>query len=257
MKELERQGIEEDTVIIILADNGRAFPRSKTRVYDSGMKTPLVIKWANGINRPGSVSNSLVSVIDIAPTLLEIAGVAPVGKFQGDSFNKLFEDPGLEHRQFVFSEHNWHDYEAHERMVRSKNFLYVLNSRPGLSNPGPADSNVSPSFADLRLLRDKGELSPAQNDVFMVPRPHEELYNCITDPDQLVNIASLPQYERVLNDLREVLERWGRETRDNTPDELTGDWYDRETGKSLGKEKHIRREMPGMESGALEVKGVF
>jgi arylsulfatase A-like enzyme len=252
LKELKRQGIEENTLIMILADNGRPFPRSKTRVYDSGMKTPFVIKWGSGITQPGSVSNSLISVIDIAPTLLEIAGIPPLERFQGKSFADIFKNPRLEHRQFVYSEHNWHDYEAHERMVRSKNFLYVLNSRPNLSNPGPADSNSSPSFEDLKELRDKGELSHAQNDIFMVPRPREELYNCITDPMQISNIASLPQYKKVLLEMRHELERWRAETKDNTPDQLTKDWFDRETGERLDEGQQIRGEMPGIGTGATK-----
>lgn len=259
IKELKRQGIEDNTLIMVLADNGRPFPRSKTRVYDSGMKTPFVIKWGKGITKPGSVSNSLISVIDIAPTLMEIAGLQPFDRFQGQSFADVLKDPAKEHRQFVYSEHNWHDYEAHERMVRSKNFLYVLNSRPNLSNPGPADSNRSPSFEDLKELRDKGELSAAQNDIFMVPRPKEELYNCITDPMQLANIASLPEYENVLKAMRHEMERWRVATNDNTPHQLTRDWFDRETGESLGKDQQIRGEMPGVKSGAtdgsVEIKG--
>ncbi|CAN5886514.1 sulfatase [soil metagenome] len=256
VKELQRQGIEENTLLMILSDNGSPFPRGKTRVYDSGMKTPLVIKWGRGIAQPGGVSNSLVSVIDIASTLLEIAGVVPNKGIQGQSFTGLLKDPGTEHRQFVFSEHNWHDYEAHERMVRSKDFLYVLNSRPNLSNHGPADSNRSPSFMDLKDLRDRGELTHAQNDIFMVPRPREELYDCTTDPMQIANIASLPQYEKDLKNMREEMERWRAETQDNTPDELTKDWFDRETGKRLAEDKHTRGEMPGIGTGATKTAGI-
>src|SRR5690606_15875485 len=212
LEELQRQGIVDNTLIMILADNGRAFPRSKTRVYDSGMKTPFIIQWGKGIPRPGTVSNSLISVIDIAPTLLEIAGLQPFENFQGESFVEVLENPEKEHRQYVFAEHNWHDYEAHERMVRSKDFLYVLNSRPNLGNPGPADSNSSPSFEDLKEIRDKGRLTHAQNDIFMVPRPREELYNCIHDPMQISNIASLPQYENVLKRMRNEMECWRTST---------------------------------------------
>jgi arylsulfatase A-like enzyme len=253
VKELKRQGIEDNTLIMILADNGRPFPRDKTRMYDSGMKTPLVIKWGNGITQPGSASRSMVSVIDIAPTLLEIAGTNPSPEFQGQSFSKLFKDPDLEYRQYVFSEHNWHDYEAHGRMVRDKNFLYILNSRPNLSNHGPADSNRSPSFEDLKDLRNKGKLTHAQNDIFMVPRPREELFNCIYDPMQISNVASLQEYKGVLKDLRGVMERCRAETNDNTPEHLTKDWFDRETGERLGEDKQIRGEMPGIKSGATKV----
>lgn len=251
VQELKRQGIEKNTLIMIMADNGRPFPRSKTRVYDSGMKTPFIVKWDDGILRPGSISKSMVSVIDIAPTLLEIAGVKSPAEFQGRSFATLFEKPELDFRQYVFSEHNWHDYEAHERMVRSKNLMYVLNSRPNLSNHGPADSNNSPSFTDLKDLRNKGKLSHAQNDIFIVPRPYEELYDCDKDPLQMLNVASLPEYQQELKALRATLANWRKETKDDTPENLTKDWFDRETGKPLGKDKQIRGQMPGIKAKAL------
>ena len=251
VQELKRQGIEKNTLIMIMADNGRPFPRSKTRVYDSGMKTPFIVKWDDGILRPGSISKSMVSVIDIAPTLLEIAGVKSPAEFQGRSFATLFEKPEFNFRQYVFSEHNWHDYEAHERMVRSKNFMYVLNSRPNLSNHGPADSNNSPSFTDLKDLRNKGKLSHAQNDIFIVPRPYEELYDCDKDPLQMLNVASLPEYQQELKALRATLANWRKETKDDTPENLTKDWFDRETGKPLGKDKQTRGQMPGIKAKAL------
>jgi N-sulfoglucosamine sulfohydrolase len=246
MQELKQQGIEKNTLIMIMADNGSPFPRSKSRVYDSGMKTPFIIKWDAGISRPGSVSKSMLSVIDVAPTLLDIAGLKSPATFQGKSFTKLFKNPALDFRQYIFAEHNWHDYEAHERMVRSKNFMYVLNSRPNLSNHGPADSNNSPAFTDLKALRNQGRLTPAQNDIFMVPRPFEELYDCQKDPMQLLNVASMPEYHQELKRLSTTLANWRTETKDTTPENLTKDWFDRETGKPLEKEKQIRGDMPGL-----------
>jgi arylsulfatase A-like enzyme len=218
------------------------------------MKTPLVFNWPTGIAKPGAVSNSLLSVIDLAPTLLEVAGITPGPTFQGKSFAKLLKEPQQEFRTYVFAEHNWHDYEAYERMVRTKSFLYLVNERPQFSQPGPADSNRSPSFRELQRVRDAGQLTAAQNDVFMAPRPREELFNCIEDPQQLVNIASLPAYQEVLSDLRLVLQQWQQATKDNVPENLTGDWYDRETGEGIPKEKQVRGEMPGSKSGATRVK---
>lgn len=255
LQELKKQGIEKNTLILILADNGRPFPGSKTRVYDSGMKTPFIVKWDAGISRPGSTSNSLLSVIDIAPTLLEVAGLPAPAAFQGQSFTKLLKNPAQDFRSYVFAEHNWHDYEAHERMVRSKHFMYVVNARPQLDNRGPADSNNSPSFADLKQARDQGRLTKAQQDIFLLPRPAEELYDCRKDPAQMQNLAALPQYQQELKALRAVLASWRQETRDDTPANLTPDWYDRETGLPLGKEKRVRGQMPGQQSGALQAAG--
>lgn len=256
-KELRAQGVLDNTIIIIMSDNGRPFPRSKTRLYDSGIKTPFIVKWNKGIPEKGEASASLLSVIDIAPTIVDLAGAKLSPGFQGKSFASVLKHPGADFRKYAFAEHNWHDYEALERMVRTKDFVYILNLRPHLSNPGPADSNSSPSFQDLKDVRDAGKLSAAQADVFVKPRPAEELYDCREDPMQLVNVASLPQYKAVLEELRSVLVRWRDETKDTTPAKLTGDWYDRETGGALDV-KRTRGEMPGGQ-GAVETdaKGPF
>jgi arylsulfatase A-like enzyme len=250
--ELNNQKVLENTLIIVMADNGRPFPRAKTRVYDSGMKTPFVLSWANGLKNAGQESNSLISVIDIAPTFLELAGLDVGPTFQGISFARTLQDPANEHRQYVFSEHNWHDYEAHERMVRTKHFLYVVNSRPNLPNQGPADSNHSPAYADLKQARDEGRLSAAQADVFLTPRPYEELFDCLADPEQLSNVASNEKYQETLDDLRSVMQRWVAETGDDVPENLTSSWYDSETGDRLEVEQ-IRKEMPGTRNNATEI----
>lgn len=244
-EELQRQGVLNNTVIIVMADNGRPFPRCKTRVYDSGMKTPFIVYWPDGIRQKGVNSASLVSSVDIAPTILELAGLSIPVEFQGTSFAGILRNPSAEVRTAVFSEHNWHDFEAHERMIRTKDFLYVLNSRPWLSNCGPADSKGSPTQHALNQLRDEGKLTPAQADVFVIPRPAEELYDMENDPHQLINLASVPGYQEELQNLRRLLESWRKNTGDTTPDDLTPDWYDRETGKDLKNEKR-RGTMPGI-----------
>lgn len=244
MKELERQGVLDNTMIIVMADNGRPFPGCKTRVYDRGMKTPFIIHWPGGINQKGTESSSLVSAIDIAPTILQIAGMKQPERYQGRSFLPILKNPSVETRKEIFSEHNWHDYEAHERMVRTQDFLFVLNSRPNLSNGGPADSKQSPSQAALNEVRNQGKLTPAQADLFAVPRPAEELYDLSNDPEQLLNIASLPGHQNKLNEMRALLTTWRMETEDTTPENLTPDWYDRETGKALEREQ-VRGMMPG------------
>lgn len=243
-QELENQGVADNTIVIIMSDNGRPFPRSKTRVYDSGMKTPFIVKWNKGLPNKGVVSNSLISAIDIAPTLMDLSGVEILPDFQGKSFARLLAQPDIGFRNYIFSEHNWHDYEALERMVRTKDYLYVRNLRPNLSNHGPADSNSSAAFQDLKEIRNAGKLTPAQADIFIIPRPAEELYDCTKDPEQLVNIASLPEYKSILEHMRSAMEQWREETMDTTPGMLTKDWFDRETGKALEVDK-TSGEMPG------------
>jgi len=257
-EELELQGVLDNTMIIVMADNGRPFPRCKTRVYDSGMKTPFVVFWPDGIESKGDKTESLISAVDIAPTILELADITPPEEYQGESFVPVLDDPGAEIRTAVFSEHNWHDFEAHERMIRTKDFLYVLNARPNLSNCGPGDSKRSPTQHALDKVRDEGKLTPAQADVFVVPRPEEELFDVKSDPQQLLNLASMPGYQEKLKEMREWLKDWQLNTSDTTPEYLTPDWMDRETGNrypwfnnpdyvdpETGKTMKIRGTMPG------------
>ncbi len=248
VKTLTAEGLLENTLLLILADNGRPFPRAKTRLHDSGMKTALIAHWPAGITTAGSTCASLVSSIDIAPTFLELAGVqSSQPTFQGLSLVPLFKDPTAQTRQHAFSEHNWHDYEAHGRAVRSHDWLYVRNARPQFAWQGPADSVRSASHQALRKQRDAGRLTPAQADVFLVPRPLEELYNTANDPDQLHNLAADPQHAATRQKLAALLDEWIKETADAAPEGLTPDTFDRETGAVLrkGKNRPDRGVYPG------------
>lgn len=249
---LKAQKALDNTLIIVMADNGRPFPHSKTRVNDRGMKTPFIVYWPEKTGNKAQVCNSLVSAIDIAPTIMDYAGVKPPVSFQGHSFTSLIENPDNPFRNYVFAEHNWHDYEAHERMVRSKNFMYILNSRPMQPQMGPADAVESPSFFELRELYGSRKLSAIQADVFITPRPNEELYDCNKDALQLQNVASVPQYHDTLISLRNILKKWMQETGDNIPTNLTEDWYLHVPGYIKTDAEGTRGEMPGAANNATE-----
>ncbi len=231
--ELKAQDALDDTLIFIAADNGRAFPRAKTRLHDSGMKTYLIAHWPKGITKPGSVCSSLVSIIDLAPTYLEAAGVTAPETFQGVSLLPLLRDPAASVRQHAFSEHNWHDYEAHGRAVRSEGFLYMRNHRPQFPWQGPADSVRSPSHDSLRAAGKSSQLTPAQADVLLAPRSAEELYRTAADPDQVRDLAADPDYASTKARLAALLDRWMDETGDDVPDDLSRDSFHRDTGEKL------------------------
>ena len=248
MKELKKQGIEDNTLLIFTSDNGRPFPRCKTRMYDSGIKTPLLIRWPGHI-AAGSMTDAMVSIIDLAPTLLEAAGIQPGPTFQGHSFFTLFSHPENHFRHYTFSEHNWHDYEACERQVRTKDFLYLINKRPQFDAWGPADAVRSPSMKELYQAWLDGKTDTLQEDVFRKPRPEEELYDCVNDPFQFYDLADDPRFDKQKEDLKKILEQWMEETGETCPEHITPDHFYRKTGKRLFKGFH-RGEMPGKARGA-------
>jgi len=232
LDELERQGVAEETVVLFLSDNGRPFPRCKTTVYDSGIRTPLIVRWPGRVPAGGACT-SLVSAVDIAPTLLEIAGVEPLATAQGRSFAAVLEDPTRTTRAHAFAEHNWHDYAAFQRAVRSERFKYIRSEDADLSLSPPADAVRSPTYQAMRRLRDAGGLTPEQAACFLAPRPVEELYDLESDPHELHNLADDPQHAAVLAELRAALDDWRLETDDLSPPALTPDEFDRETGAPL------------------------
>jgi arylsulfatase A-like enzyme len=231
LAELDRQKVADNTLVLFITDNGRPFPRCKTTLYDSGIKTPLIARWPARI-KPGSTSKSLVSTIDLAPTILELAGLKAGPTFQGHSFAKLFDDPAATARDFAFAEHNWHDFDDHQRAVRAPRFLYIRSSYTDIPLTPPADAVRGATFQEMRRLRDAGKLTPAQMTCFVKPRPAEELYDCDADPYQTRNLASDPAHANPLAALRAELARWEKATDDRVPARRTPDKYDRETGKN-------------------------
>jgi len=258
-QELVTQGVLENTLIIIMADNGRPFPRDKTRLYDSGIKTPFIVSWGQGVQAKGTTCKSLVSAIDIAPTIVAVSQSKHPKSFQGKSFEDLLNNPNDVFRNYVFAEHNWHDYEAHERMVRNSEFMYIMNSRPQLANQGPLDAVRSPSFSELVAYRDAGKLSPTQKDIFMAPRASEELFDCKIDSLQINNLIGIPAHQAIYSELKNTLKKWMAKTKDNIPEKLTKDWYSRTGEKSDLQIEKVRGEMPGKTSKAeaINVKDIF
>ncbi len=239
LDEIKAQGLEDSTVVLFMTDNGRPFPRCKTTLYDSGIKSPFLIRWPGKVPS-GATCQSLLSSIDIAPTILEIAGVAAPAQFQGVSFLKVLTEPESRVRKAAFSEHNWHDFEARSRSARTERFKYIRNEYPDQPNTPPADAVRSPTFQSMRKLRDEGKLTGLQKTCFTKPLAAEELYDIQADPHELKNLAADPKFAAELAELRAALDTWKRETRDEPPAARTPDEFDRETGEPLPGRKRPR-----------------
>jgi len=241
-KALKHQGIADNTYIIYISDNGRPFPRCKTRLYDSGIRTPFVVCGPKVA--AGTESDSLVSVIDIGPTVLELAGVKSDPRIQGVSFAAVLRDPEAIVRDYVFAEHNWHVFQAHERMVRTGDWLYIRNAFPERMNMC-VEAKRYPAGQELWQQYREGNLKPEQMDIMRQPRPAEELYNVVDDPYQFHNLAAEPKHAATLKRLQEILDTWAKQTCDDVPQTPTPD---RPRGGKIGHQPG--GVMPGIASGA-------
>lgn len=243
ISELKRQGIYDSTFIVVMADNGRPFPRAKTRLLTDGIQTPFIIRYPPAMRGGGGkICNSLVSSIDLAPTLADIAGLIQSRTFQGRSFKPLLKHTDREFRTYAFAEHNWHDFEAYERMICTDSYLLIWNARPNLNAEGASDIMKSGAGHSLLNAYARNRLNKLQHDIFITPRPEIELYDYSNDPGQLYNIAT--EKPEITKKLKALLERWQTQTGDSVPDHLTPDWYSRETLEKLSVFRQ-RGEMPG------------
>jgi arylsulfatase A-like enzyme len=198
------------------------------------VRTPFIVRFPPGA-RSGAVSRSVVSSVDIAPTVLDLAGIEPLPSFQGESFAAVLKDPGAASRRYAFSEHNWHDYRAFERAVTDGRYRYVRNWLTNLPITPPADAVRSPTHEELQRRHESGNLTQVQSQLFDTPVPAALLFDIEADPNCLRNLIDDPEAASVRKRLKEALAEWQRETADKFPGEerLTPDGFDRTTGERL------------------------
>lgn len=236
LDELDKQNIAENTFVVFISDNGRPFPRCKTTVYESGVKTPFIVRYPKVV-KAGSVSSALVSTVDIAPTMLALAGVEAGKSFQGVSFEKVLTSPHANVRRYTYAEHNWHDFEDFQRAVISKRWLYIRTWYTDVPGTPPADAVKSITFQKMHALKKAGQLTPAQLNPYVVPRPEEELYDLENDPHQLNNLAGKAEASPALERYRGILADWQHDTDDTFPEKRRADEFDRITGNRLKVKK--------------------
>jgi len=221
LEALERDGLADTTVVVFFGDNGQAHVRGKQFCYDSGLHVPLIIRWARRLPpparfTPGTVDNRLLHGIDLAPTMLAIAGVPKPPKMQGRVF---LGEHAESDREYVFGARDRCDETVMRiRTVRDRRWRYIRNFTPEvpLLAPNAYKERQYPVWNLLKELHARGELNPVQ-DALCAPRmPDEELYDLERDPWEIHNLAGStdPEARAALERLRGVLDEWIRETGD-------------------------------------------
>lgn len=229
---LEEQGVSENTLILIISDNGRPFPRDKTTMYDSGIKTPWIVKWPEQVGA-GSHTESLVSSVDIAATFLSLAGAESLENSPGVDLSPILTNPDLQVRDRIYGQAHWHDHENFVRAVRDNRFKYIKTFFNDLPLTPPADALNSGTFSEIRRLERNDQLDSDQRALYYEPRPEEELYDLENDPHELNNLADDPQYRDELNRMRDELLNFMTKYDDGVPRLRTPDEFHRVTGASL------------------------
>jgi uncharacterized sulfatase len=206
MQEIDDAGLRDSTIVIFWGDHGVGLARGKRWLYDSGVKVPIVARWPGRIE-PGSVREDLVQFLDLAPTMLALAGVAKPSYMQGRVFlgEKMEPEP-----QYVFHARDRMDERFDiMRAVRDNRYKYIRNfesNKPWVQFM--RTPSQGPMYRELARVKAEGGLDDLTGFFMSDTKPYEELYDTLVDPYEMHNLASNPAYKERLERMRTVLVDW-------------------------------------------------
>lgn len=212
LQQLEEDGYAENTIVVYYSDHGDGLPRRKRWLYDSGLHVPMIVRWPGQL-QPGTRSDRLVSFIDLAPTMLSIAGIDIPEYLQGHAFLGAQETPA---RKYIYGARDRMD-ERYEiiRAVRDQRFKYIRNYEPFRPYaPWQDYGERGPTKQEIRRLQAAGQLTGPQKFFDLKNKPIEELYDTEQDPHEIHNLAEEPAFQKKLAELRQEHRNWMLRTRD-------------------------------------------
>lgn len=206
LSELERRGLASNTLVIVTSDNGMPFPRVKGQTYQNSNHLPLAVTWPAGVREPGRTVDDYVSFVDLAPTIIELAGLqwsqTGMAPATGSSLADILAGRKSKLRDHVLigRERNDigrpHDWGYPVRGIVEGAMLYLRNYEPdrwpaGNPETGYLDTDGGATKTEILAAR-----RAAGTNVFWSlcfgKHPAEELYDLRRDPDCLANLADDP-----------------------------------------------------------------
>ena len=206
LEQLEADGVLENSVIFFWSDHGGNLLRQKRAVGDSGLHVPLIIRYPDGY-RAGEIENRMVSLMDLGPTVLSMAGIQPPDHMDGKAFEGVFEQPP---RKYIFgSADRFDECTDMQRSVLDGRFVYIKNFMP--ERPLIYRNKYREQIPMNKHLIELDSLDMLKGDaayIFMKPKPIEELYDLESDPYEVHNLATDSTYSQKLKELRVQLKQW-------------------------------------------------
>ena len=223
LEQLDQRGLLRNTLVVVTSDHGMPFPRCKGQAYDDSNHVPLAIRWPAGIQQPGREVDDYVSFVDVAPTFIEVAGLAwndtGMASTPGRSLTDIFNspksgrvNPERDHVLIGKERHDIgrpHDWGYPIRGIVKEGMLYIQNFEPtrwpaGNPETGYLNTDGGATKTEVLQLRRSG-----QSDRFWQlcfgKRPAEELYEIASDPDCVNNLAESSEHQQVKQRLQEQM----------------------------------------------------
>ncbi|MGH9344450.1 MAG: sulfatase family protein [Terriglobia bacterium] len=198
---LEAAGLAENTLVISTTDHGIAWPMMKCNLYDGGMGVHLIMRGPGGFTG-GKVCDSMISQLDLFPTICELLTISPPAWLQGRSFLPVLRGEHSEIDDAVFAEVNYHAAYEPKRAVRTKRWKYIRHYG-GYHHPVLPNCDDSPTKSYW-----------AKNGWALQTVAPEALYDLIFDPNERNNLAQNATHKNTLEQMRNRLDAWMHATND-------------------------------------------
>ena len=207
MEALAKDGLADDTIVVFFGDHGSGMPRSKRWPFNSGLNVSIVVSIPEKFKHlappdylAGGKNNRLVGFVDLAPSMLALAGVAAPAHFQGTAFLGT-KTPAAQEFSYGFRGRTDERYDC-VRSVRDQRFVYIRNYMPHKIYGQHLDYMwQTPTTQVWERLYKEGKLNAAQRQFWETKAP-EQLFELATDRDEVNNLAGDPKYGPVLEKLR-------------------------------------------------------
>jgi N-sulfoglucosamine sulfohydrolase len=213
LQALAESGLEQNTLVMFLSDNGMSFPYSKTNCYRDSTRTPWIVRWPGRV-KPGLVeSRHIVSGIDFMPTALEAGGLRQIEGMDGRSFVPVLEGRAQTGRERVATV--FHETSARQRLemrsIQGLQFGYLFNAWSDGQRIFRNESQNGRTFAAMREAA-KTDARIAARVEFFLKRAPEEFYDYRADPHALNDLIGDPRHKPEIERLRRELPRWMKRT---------------------------------------------
>ncbi len=226
----------DNTIVIVCSDNGMPFPSGKANIRPGGVRSPLAIRWPNGIKNPGRVIKNWVSLIDIAPSILKAAGIGVPEQMSGKDLDPIFrsseggEVPGFDRAGMLAGRERHTNARPLNagypgRVLFRDRYCLIWNIKadrwptgdpPGgvIHHPGYWDTDGSPSRTLLFNTRNandtastdaRGRTLMSYFDLMTEKRPSHEFYDLAADPDGLHNLIGDPAHAATIASMKDEM----------------------------------------------------
>ncbi|MBB6459143.1 sulfatase-like hydrolase/transferase [Flammeovirga kamogawensis] len=235
VQELKEKNMLDNTIIVVIGDNGRCNLRGKGYLQDPAIRIPLIVKWAKDFDHEDE-SDQIIASTDITATILDLAGAELPEYLTGRSFIRSDFD-----RQSVYSYRGlWDEVMEDMYAVSDTRYRYVKNNKPEL----PYDAHQAylefyrPAVHVMRTLNEEGKLNDYQKIFFEDHKPVEEFYDLKNDPYELNNLAGNPEYKKLIKKYRKEAEKY---TKEMVSEE---DTYEPVTAYAVEVYQYVKNEFP-------------